>query len=101
MSLSSRWLHLLLLLVALAIGTGLRFTHLASKPPWNDEFATVVFSLGNSLRTVPLDQAIALDTLLRPLQPLTPSLSLVADLRCCCGYPDGRLGLVTSLAERS
>ncbi len=58
-----------LLLVWLAIGTGLRFTHLASKPPWNDEFSTLVFSLGNSFRTIPIDQAIALDTLLMPLQP--------------------------------
>jgi len=65
----SRWLHALLLLVWLAIGTGLRFTHLASKPPWNDEFSTLVFSLGNSFRTVPLDIAITLDTLLMPLQP--------------------------------
>jgi uncharacterized membrane protein len=65
----SRWFHLLLLLVWIVIGTGLRFSLLASKPPWNDEFATLVFSLGNSFRTVPLDQAIALDTLLMPLQP--------------------------------
>ena len=63
------WFHFLLLLVWLAIGTSLRFTHLASKPPWTDEFATLVFSLGNSFRTIPLDQAIALDTLLLPLQP--------------------------------
>jgi len=55
--------------VWLAIGTSLRFTHLALKPPWTDEFATLVFSLGNSFRTIPLDQAIALDTLLLPLQP--------------------------------
>ncbi len=66
---NSSWFHLLLLLMWLAIGTGLRFTNLAAKPPWNDEFATLVFSLGNSFRTVPLDQAIALDTLLMPLQP--------------------------------
>ncbi len=63
------WFHFLLLFVWLAIGTSLRFTHLASKPPWTDEFATLVFSLGNSFRTIPLDQAIALDTLLLPLQP--------------------------------
>jgi uncharacterized membrane protein len=56
-------------LVWLAIGTGLRFTHLTSKPPWTDEFATLVFSLGNSFRTVPLEQVIALDTLLMPLRP--------------------------------
>jgi len=65
----SRWFHFLLLLVWLAIGTGLRFTHLTSKPPWTDEFATLVFSLGNSFRTVPLEQAITLNTLLMPLRP--------------------------------
>jgi uncharacterized membrane protein len=64
-----RWLHPLLLLVWLAIGTGLRFYKLTSKPPWTDEFSTIVFSLGNSFRTVPLDRAIALDVLLQPLQP--------------------------------
>lgn len=64
----SRWFHPLLLLVWLAVGTGLRFTQLASKPPWTDEFSTLVFSLGQSFRTVPLNQAIALDTLLQPLQ---------------------------------
>ena len=38
-------------------------TGIVAKPPWNDEFATVVFSLGNSFRTVPINQAIALDVL--------------------------------------
>jgi uncharacterized membrane protein len=42
---------------------------LAAKAPWSDEFATLVFSLGNSFNPVPLDRAIALDTLLMPLQP--------------------------------
>ncbi|MFB2978679.1 glycosyltransferase [Microseira sp. BLCC-F43] len=60
--------HWLLLLLWIAIGIALRFTHLASKSPWTDEFSTLVFSLGNSFRTVPLDTAIALDTLLQPLQ---------------------------------
>lgn len=67
--LENRWLHPLLLLVWLAIGTGLRLTQLAAKPPWTDEFSTIVFSLGNSFRAVPLDRAIALDVLLQPLQP--------------------------------
>ncbi len=66
---SSRWFHPLLLLVWIAIGAGLRFTHLAGKPPWTDEFATLVFSLGNSFQPVPLDQAISLATLLEPLHP--------------------------------
>ncbi len=53
----------------LLVGIGLRLTQLTSKPPWTDEFSTLVFSLGNSFRPVPLDQAIALDVLLQPLQP--------------------------------
>jgi len=67
--LGSRWLHPLLLLLWIAIGTGLRLTQLAAKPPWTDEFSTIVFSLGNSFRTVPLNRAIALDVLLQPLKP--------------------------------
>ena len=63
----------LLLVVWLAIGTGLRLTRLATKPPWTDEFSTIVFSLGNSFLSVPLDRAIALDVLLQPLQPRSDS----------------------------
>ncbi|MBD6617560.1 phospholipid carrier-dependent glycosyltransferase [Komarekiella sp. 'clone 1'] len=62
--------HLLLLLLWLAIGTGLRFLRLASLPPWTDECATLVFSLGNSFHTVPLNQIISSDVLLQPLQPI-------------------------------
>jgi len=58
----------LLLLLWIAIGAGLRLNNLTAKPPWTDEFATMVFSLGHSFQTVPLDQAIALDVLLDPLQ---------------------------------
>ncbi len=64
-----RWKQWLLLLLWLAIGTGLRLTQLDAKPPWTDEFSTIVFSLGNSFRTVPLDRAIAVDVLLQPMQP--------------------------------
>ncbi|GAB1541471.1 hypothetical protein NUACC21_41420 [Scytonema sp. NUACC21] len=60
------WLFLFIWVV---IGVGLRLTLLESKPPWTDEFSTIVFSLGNSFRTVPLDRAITLDVLLQPLQP--------------------------------
>ena len=56
------------LLLWLAIALALRFMNLAAKPPWNDELATLVFSLGNSLKTVPLDQVISLDALLAPLR---------------------------------
>ncbi|MBR8840547.1 MAG: glycosyltransferase [Stigonema ocellatum SAG 48.90 = DSM 106950] len=59
----------LLLLLWVGIGAGLRLTQLEAKPPWTDEFSTMVFSLGNSFRTVPLDRAIALHVLLQPMQP--------------------------------
>ncbi|NMG07087.1 glycosyltransferase [Brasilonema sp. UFV-L1] len=61
---------LLLLTIWLVIGVGLRFTNLTAKPPWTDEFSTLVFSLGNSFLPVPLDQPISVDVLLQPLQPL-------------------------------
>ncbi|MDF5724527.1 MAG: glycosyltransferase [Rhizonema sp. PD37] len=65
------WLHPLLLLVWLVIGIGLRLTNLTAKPPWTDEFSTLVFSLGNSFLPVPLNQPISVDVLLQPLQPIT------------------------------
>ncbi|MGD1910234.1 MAG: glycosyltransferase [Rivularia sp. (in: cyanobacteria)] len=61
--------YLLLLLVWLVIGIGLRLSNLSGKSPWTDEFSTLVFSLGNSFLGVPLDKAITIDTLLQPLQP--------------------------------
>jgi uncharacterized membrane protein len=63
-----RWFHPLLLLVWMTVGMGLRFTNLAAKPLWTDEFSTIVFSLGHSFRTVALDQIVTLDDLLQPLQ---------------------------------
>ena len=60
--------QLLLLLLWTAIAFILRFAHLDSKPLWTDEFSTLVFSLGNSFRGVPLDRPIDLPTLLQPLQ---------------------------------
>ncbi|MDZ8188860.1 MAG: glycosyltransferase [Nostoc sp. ChiSLP02] len=51
------------------IGLGLRLSNLTAKPPWTDEFSTLVFSLGNDFLGVPLDRAIAPDILLQPLQP--------------------------------
>ena len=66
--LNSHWFHILLLLIWLVIGVSLRLINLTAKPPWTDEFSTLVFSLGNSFLTVPLDQAISADVLLKPLQ---------------------------------
>lgn len=65
---SARWFHPVLLLIWFIIGISLRLVNLTAKPPWIDEFATLVFSLGNSFLPVPLDQAIAPDILLQPLQ---------------------------------
>ncbi len=62
---SHEWL---LLGLWVLIGGVLRFTQLTAKPPWTDEFATMVFSLGNHYQSVPLNQIIGLDTLLQPLQ---------------------------------
>ncbi|MEH1873766.1 glycosyltransferase family 39 protein [Nostoc sp.] len=69
------WLHTLLNLTWLIIGISLRLTNLTAKPPWTDEFSTLVFSLGNNFLSVPLDQAIAPDILLQPLQP-NPAASI-------------------------
>jgi uncharacterized membrane protein len=59
--------QVLLLLGWTLLGAVLRFTHLGTKPLWTDEFATVVFSLGQSFRTIPLNQIITADSLLQPL----------------------------------
>ncbi|HEY9666685.1 MAG TPA: glycosyltransferase, partial [Coleofasciculaceae cyanobacterium] len=64
----------------MAIGAILRFSQLTAKPPWTDEFATLVFSLGNSYKAVPLDQVISVDTLLKPLQ-LNPTADASAVMR--------------------
>ena len=73
--LPSFWLHPLLNLMWLIIGISLRLANLTAKPPWTDEFSTLVFSLGNTFLAVPLDQAIAPDILLQPLQ-LNPAASI-------------------------
>jgi uncharacterized membrane protein len=52
----------------LTLGALLRFSNLASKPPWADEWATLVFSLGNSFLTIPIEKIITLDALMQPLQ---------------------------------
>lgn len=57
------WLGLVIIL-----GLVIRLTQLTSKPPWTDEFATMVFSIGNNYQIVPLNQIISLATLLAPLQ---------------------------------
>jgi uncharacterized membrane protein len=63
------WLHPWLLLLWTALGLGLRLINLTGKPLWTDEFSTIVFSLGNSFLTIPLDQVLTTEQLLQPLQP--------------------------------
>ncbi|TVQ08039.1 MAG: hypothetical protein EA368_12675, partial [Leptolyngbya sp. DLM2.Bin27] len=58
----------------------LRLSCLVVKPLWMDEVATVIFTLGNSSYSVPLDQVIDLDQLLTPLQP-RPEATMGSTLR--------------------
>ncbi|MBF2084258.1 glycosyltransferase family 39 protein [Thermoleptolyngbya sp. C42_A2020_037] len=60
---------LLWLLGWMLLGLALRFARLSDKAPWTDEFSTMVFSLGNSFRTVPIDRVISLSELMQPLVP--------------------------------
>ena len=50
------------------LGLVLRCIGLGTLPPWTDECATLVFSLGNSFLGVPLNEFISPDQLLEPLQ---------------------------------
>ncbi|MEQ9484510.1 glycosyltransferase family 39 protein [Coleofasciculus sp. F4-SAH-05] len=67
------WLHFGLLVLWISLGAILRLSRLVSLPPWTDEFATMVFSLGNSFQTVPLNQWMGADLLLYPLHPVSDS----------------------------
>lgn len=67
--------HFLVLFLWLILGALLRFSNLTAKPPWADEWATLVFSLGNSFLTIPLEKIITLDILLQPVQ-LREAISL-------------------------
>ncbi|HIK27934.1 MAG: glycosyltransferase [Oscillatoriaceae bacterium SKW80] len=70
-----------LLLWWIAIGTLLRFARLDAKSPWTDEFSTMVFSLGNSFRMVPLEQPISIDVLLQPLVRSPKQISALAQVQ--------------------
>lgn len=60
------------ILVWFAIALSLRLIHLSVPSLWMDEVATILFSLGNSSHTIPLNEVISLDQLLQPLE-VTPS----------------------------
>jgi uncharacterized membrane protein len=61
-------IHFSLLFGWIVIGAVLRFINLGLKPPWSDEWATLVFSLGHSFQTISLNEVISLDALLAPLK---------------------------------
>ncbi|GFE67621.1 glycosyltransferase family 39 protein [Chroococcus sp. FPU101] len=64
----SRKQILILVGIWMIIGFIIRFTQLTAKPPWTDEFATMVFSLGNDFKSVPINQLFSVETLLQPLK---------------------------------
>ncbi|MFM2304107.1 MAG: hypothetical protein RLZZ135_1517, partial [Cyanobacteriota bacterium] len=72
-STSERWVQpltsSLLLLLWIVLGATLRLTDLELKPPWVEEFATLLFSIGNSFQSVALDRIISFPDLLAPLVP--------------------------------
>ncbi len=70
----------LLLWIWLSLGTALRLFNLQAKPPWTDEFATLMFSRGDHYSNIPLNQSISPETLLAPLK----------------GYPDAGLAEVAA-----
>lgn len=51
----------------MAVALALRLIPLAFKAPWMDEAATTIFTLGNSSRSVPINQLVDLDAFLSPL----------------------------------
>ncbi|MCU0536908.1 MAG: glycosyltransferase [Hydrococcus sp. Prado102] len=68
------WFDGLLLLVWTSVGLGLRFANLGAKSPSSIEISTLGFSLGHGFSGIPLDRAIAIDTLLSPLK-LDPTIN--------------------------
>jgi uncharacterized membrane protein len=58
-----------LLGIWIIVGAIVRFLFLTDKPPWTDEFATMVFSAGNRFDTIPIDRLVSIETLFSLLQP--------------------------------
>ncbi len=59
----------LLLILWIVIGACLRLINLDAKLPWTDEFATLVLSLGNSFKSIPLDRIVSFQNLVSILVP--------------------------------
>lgn len=74
--------------VCVAVAALLRIGTLAAKPPWTDEFATMVFSLGHSFRVIPLDRVITAAELLAPVHyPPGPWRHVLASLFTESNHP--------------
>ena len=67
------------LAAVIGIGIFLRLINLEGKSPWVDEFATIIFSLGNSF-SVPIDRTISFQELVTPLVP-NPSATISDTIR--------------------
>jgi len=50
------------------LGAVLRLIHLDSKPPWTDEFATLLYSRGDDYSSIPINEVMTAETLLAPLK---------------------------------
>jgi uncharacterized membrane protein len=59
---------LLLLLVWIGLGLGIRLLNLDFKPPASIEISTIGYSLGHGFKQIPLDQVVDLNSLLAPLR---------------------------------
>ncbi|MEN9520584.1 MAG: hypothetical protein RLZZ381_3172, partial [Cyanobacteriota bacterium] len=70
-------INLLLLLVWIGLGLGIRLFNLELKPPASIEISTIGYSLGHGFKDIPLDRVVDLDTLLAPLR-----------LDTAIGYPE-------------
>jgi uncharacterized membrane protein len=70
-------INLLLLLVWIGLGLGIRLFNLELKPPASIEISTIGYSLGHGFKDIPLDQIVDLDVLLAPLR-----------LNTAIGYPE-------------
>lgn len=83
--------HVHFLFLSILIGTGAiwQFVWLDSLPPWTDECATLVFSLGKNFHSVPLDEIINSEQLLTPLiyQPATSPHDVIQNLLADSTHP--------------
>lgn len=65
---------LMIVMIWMLLAGMLRCHNLTLKPLWTDEFSTLVFGMGQSFQSVPLNQPIDTATLLAPVQALSSTL---------------------------